>query len=341
MRVKKYLVKCLDEAEYLVENDLGSEAVILTTKEIDFETEKQYEILAGIAEVSEDNTSEAYTIQNPLLQEIIHKETSQFTQREYSNRHFNSEYYLNFLVTKGISYNLSAAIVQKCNELDEKDQEYFKTTIKKEVLDILTTCGSFVMHPSKTTVMAIVGPSGVGKSSTIMKLALRYNECSTKVGIISIESNLQEFGVLEQFSKRHKLPFILSNGSLEHLRNSVEQLSDCKLILIDTFGFGIKHGSDLKELSHIIWNLGECQVDLVLSLTTKDSDLLALIKLYGQFLPESIIFTKADETTTPGTLLNMCHETKMAISFISSGHRTEDFQAADPENLLIQILKDL
>lgn len=255
-----------------------------------------------------------------------------------------------YLFSKGFSTTVIAKILADMElfilssqqTISSLSTEYLFSILRKEIASLIHTSGPIYLQ-DKPTLSAIIGPSGVGKTTTIFKIALAYMEAlNKKVSIISIDKN--HIGAIEQTSaiaEKFKIPFTFCEN-LESLQAAIASYHDSDIILIDTFGCGPKQVERFYELCEIIQNINQLHIHLAISATTKDLDAYASIELFGQLNLKSLIFTKLDETLAPGLLLNICNDTKMPISYLTSGPFIPyDLQVADSDEIACQILDKL
>ena len=130
--------------------------------------------------------------------------------------------------------------------------------------------------------------------------------------------------------------------SPEDIGKEVEKLCDYDLILVDTAGFSHKNDAqreDMKKLLHSLPEQYERQIYLVLSSTTKYKDLQDITEIYNGFCQFSLIFTKLDETSRYGNILNMKLKTGAPISYLTTGQNVpDDIEIVDTQKLVKQLL---
>lgn len=182
----------------------------------------------------------------------------------------------------------------------------------------------------KGKIIFFVGPTGVGKTTTIAKLA-SYFKLEKKAKIALITSDTYRIAAVEQlrtYANILDVPLSVVY-TLEEFNNSIKMFEGYDLILVDTAGRSHKNDEQCNEMFHLI---EDCviseqlvkEVYLVLSAATKYKDLMKINQVYSHIKKYSIIFTKIDETTCLGNILNMKLATGVPLSYVTSGQAVPD-----------------
>lgn len=173
--------------------------------------------------------------------------------------------------------------------------------------------------------IVLVGPTGVGKTTTIAKLAGRLSLVEKKkVGLITIDT--YRIGAVEQlktYADIMNIPFRVV-FTLKEMEASIEAMKNCDVILIDTTGRSSKNTMQISELRAFVERVNTDNIHLVLSCTTKNSDINSIIEGYKILGYNNIIITKLDETSTYGSILNILDAAKKPLSFITTGQNVPD-----------------
>ena len=187
---------------------------------------------------------------------------------------------------------------------------------------------------AKTPMVSVfVGPTGVGKTTTIAKIA-GHATLRMKKKVALISTDMFRIGGQEQLLRFGELLGVPTYGcaDLSTLRELIASLDDRDLILIDTPG---SSPSDLARLSKLE-NLAEtdAKVHLVISATTRSDDITKVSSRFQRFTPSGVIFTKIDETDSKGSLAGDLLRNELAVSYLTNGQRV-------PEDLLIPSADEL
>ncbi|MEA3288577.1 MAG: flagellar biosynthesis protein FlhF [Campylobacterota bacterium] len=218
----------------------------------------------------------------------------------------------------------------------KKIQDFFKLVLRR----IIAVKYEIPLRTHQRKIMMFVGPTGVGKTTTIAKLAARYAYklgTNYKVGIITLDSF--RVGAIEQlkaYTNIMRLPLEIVKKP-EELNEAINRLKDCHYILIDTAG-GSQYDMDKIELinqyqRHV--NVVPIEKMLVLPANVKTSDLQEIYNSYSQLHIHNLIFTKLDETISYGSLISFAHKTQKSICYLSVGQNVPDDLIEADSNYLI------
>ncbi len=188
----------------------------------------------------------------------------------------------------------------------------------------------------KPQIYTFVGPTGVGKTTTLAKLAayLKYKRAQ-KVGLISLDT--YRIGALEQlrtYADILEVPLHVAQCR-ESLDRAMERLAGCGAILVDTIGRNYLDARYVDDLKAVFRDDAGVHHLLVLSATSKDEDIKNVIRRFRSLSVECLIFTKVDETLTPGSIANPLLRYPYPLSFLGIGQRVpEDLIRATPQRIL-------
>ncbi|WP_457567699.1 flagellar biosynthesis protein FlhF [Desulfurobacterium sp.] len=194
-------------------------------------------------------------------------------------------------------------------------------------------------------VVAFVGPTGVGKTTNLFKIAsdLVINR-QLKVGVVSIDTF--KVGAIQQgrmYANILNIPFFtVSEG--RKLKETLASLTDVDVILIDTVGRSHYDYWRLGEIKAILHGSErDMEVNLVISCNYSNEEALEVVNRYRSIFPvTALLLTKIDETRKPGILLNLPVKTELSLSYLSTGQRVpEDIKLLTPRKVADYLLGDL
>jgi flagellar biosynthesis protein FlhF len=184
------------------------------------------------------------------------------------------------------------------------------------------------INKTKTTgphVVALIGPTGVGKTTTIAKLAanLMLRE-KHRVGLITIDT--YRIAAIDQLKRYADIigSQLKVVGSAEEMRSAVKAMNECDFVLIDTAGRSPNDTLKLNELKSFLAAAGPQEVHLVLSTTANQESVELAMDKFGDVRFDKIIFTKLDEAAHVGTVLNVAKKTNRALSYVTIGQDVPD-----------------
>lgn len=210
--------------------------------------------------------------------------------------------------------------------------------IAHSVLPLVSRASTRNGLPGKK-VVAFVGPTGVGKTTSIAKLAARL-ALQQKKKVILMTLDGYRIGAVEQlrsYAGLMGIPFRFVSEESE-LPQAIEENSQRDYILIDTAGRSPKDLEMMDKLAAYLKNADFIEKHLVLSATTNPSDMRRIMEQFEVCAPDHLLFTKLDETATPGPILNELVRTKKSFSYYSDGQRVPDDLHTVPGERLIEIV---
>ena len=188
-----------------------------------------------------------------------------------------------------------------------------------------------------------IGPTGVGKTTTIAKIASQFtvNE-KRRVALVTTDTyRIKAAEQLRTYAEILEIPFrVAYNG--DDLKGALEEFKDCDFILVDTAGYSPKDKEKRQEMKQLLdeaAKLTPAETYLVLSVTTKYRDLLNISDLYREMADYRLIFTKLDETDAYGNMLNIKLHTGAEIAYITDGQDVpDDIEVFNPQSIVRSLL---
>lgn len=211
-------------------------------------------------------------------------------------------------------------------------------SFKEELKEVLKTDIEVVNKDLRGNVV-LIGPTGVGKTTTIAKLAGRLALIEKKkVGLITIDT--YRIGAVEQlktYAEIMNIPFKVVI-TLKEMEEAINSLDECDVVLVDTTGRSSKNTMQISELRAFIQKVNSSNISLVISGTTKNKDIDAILSGYGEINYEDIIVTKLDETTSYGCLYNIAKKSNKPISYITVGQNVPDDIKVPSKDEIIKLI---
>jgi flagellar biosynthesis protein FlhF len=207
----------------------------------------------------------------------------------------------------------------------------------------------YLLHPSPLVFkkenerkrVALVGPTGVGKTTTIAKLAAIFSILEKKrVALATLDTyRVAAVEQLKTYADIIGVPLEVAYTPKE-LQDIIAKHEDKNLILIDTAGRSPLNELAMAELHAFLESCPELDIFLVLGATTKQADLANIISRFGKLSIDQLIFTKLDETTKFGVILNIVNSLQKGLAYITTGQRVpDDIEVPDQIKLARMIMR--
>ena len=202
---------------------------------------------------------------------------------------------------------------------------------------------SLDLSGAKPHVVFFIGPTGVGKTTTIAKIASKYKvDYEKKVAFITADTyRIAATEQLQVYANILDAPMSIVY-SKEELNEAIGKYAEYDLVFVDTAGFSHKNEEQKEDIRNLIQGVDPeytSEVYLVLSATTKYRDLLDIVDTYHTISEFKLIFTKLDETSTYGNLLNIKLYSDAELSYTTNGQNVpDDIELFDTQKIVKQLL---
>jgi flagellar biosynthesis protein FlhF len=343
MRIRTFRAATISEALDQVKKELGHEAIILGNRKISLPgDEAGIEVTAAVEQESRSEPpdpeiySEIKEIKSLLSLLISSKDYFAKIQLEEPL----AEIYHSLLM-RGLDERQAFVFLRKTLlEMEEPSPEkqliieaFCRQVIGKVKFSRPFSIGTSTK--SKGRIFALVGPTGVGKTTTLAKLAALIKiKRRRSVGIISIDT--YRIGAVDQlrtYANILEVPFVVAQSRAE-LNKARASLQNKDVILVDTTGKNYLQRDQIRDLKGTFSDTSGVNLFLVLSATAKDIDLRQTIQHFQSLNIHSLIFTKVDETLSHGCMINQLLRFPHAVSYFGTGQRVpEDIEAATQKRL--------
>ncbi|WP_163857852.1 flagellar biosynthesis protein FlhF [Paenibacillus elgii] len=220
-------------------------------------------------------------------------------------------------------------------------EEFALQSLRAQLLTLLQPQGGKGIA-SDTRIAHFVGPTGVGKTTTIAKLAAeQVLKHRRKVGFITSDTyRIAAVEQLKTYATILNVPLEVVFSPLD-LNKALENLKDCDLIFMDTAGRNFRNEMYVSELNALLQSEGKSETFLVLSLTTKYKDMKAITYNFSKFKLDKVLFTKKDETDSYGAVVNLIRDFGLQTSYIANGQSVpDDIEELNERQLIDWILED-
>lgn len=198
------------------------------------------------------------------------------------------------------------------------------------------------LNPHGVRIVALIGATGVGKTTTLAKIAARFVlEQGIDAALITADTyRISAVEQLKTYSDIIGLPLEIVYSPQE-LQTALHKFRQKDLVLIDTAGRSQHNEFQMKELVDFLAANPHIERHLVMSATTKDRDAADILEKFSVCAPDRVIFTKTDETASVGMLLNLLYGKELALSFLTNGQSVpDDIVPATPAALADVLLRE-
>lgn len=219
------------------------------------------------------------------------------------------------------------------NEMQEVAKDY----LRKELYDLPISGISY-----EKKYINVLGPTGVGKTTTIAKMAARaVLEKKKKIGFITTDTyRIAAIEQLKTYAALLQAPVEVVYNPTDYAE-ALQKFDHLDLIFIDTAGRNYKEAKYVDDLKSLIQFSKQVESYLVLSLTSKQKDLESIIEQFANLHIEKFIFTKLDETNSIGTMFNLMIKYNKGLAYYTNGQEVpEDIEQPNSDNLLELFFKE-
>ena len=244
------------------------------------------------------------------------------------------------ILLQEVDRGIASEIIEEIKRIPASEEILSKGNIKSHIGSLLEEMGVVVASSpfdnGRPTIMAFVGTTGVGKTTTLAKLAARQVSRGKKsVGLITLDNySIAANHQLEMYAQIIGVP-LETAANAGDLKKAVKRLKDKEIILIDTPGINPKDPVQIQELKSNLAGISSLKTQLIMSATTKEKDCIAISEAFKDIGVDQILFTKTDESSIFGNIVNVLIRTNLPLSFLCGGRKVpEDIEAGTVQRLV-------
>lgn len=250
------------------------------------------------------------------------------------------------LISQDLSEELSEEVINRVRKdltvLDLEDVEKVREKTLEYLAAFIPTLDQPLPEESpdgRPLTIALIGPTGVGKTTTLAKIAASCKLRQGKsVGLITADTyRIAAVDQLRTYANIIGLPLEVALTPTD-MKQAVHALSGCDVILIDTAGRSQNDGGRLKELARFIEAADPHEVHLVLSSTASEKVLLNEAEAFSEVGVDKLVLTKLDEAVSFGVLVNVLKKVGKNLSFITTGQEVPDHIECGRSRRLAQLV---
>ncbi len=243
-------------------------------------------------------------------------------------------------LNEDLARELTDQVRSEVSAADLSDPVLLKARIARIVEAQIPCCGAIALEPGVRRLVALVGPTGVGKTTTIAKLAANFRlREKRRVGLITVDTyRIAAVEQLRTYAEIIDLPMQVVSSPRE-MRDAMRRMDHLDLVLMDTAGRSPKDEVKIRELKAFLTEAGADEVHLVLSSVASLRTLQQTAERFAAVGTTSLILTKLDEASGLGNLLPLLRGCTLPLSYLTNGQNVpDDIETADPRRLSRQML---
>jgi flagellar biosynthesis protein FlhF len=373
MRSKTYRAKTMQEALTRVRRDLGGDAVILAAREV--RRRRLFGLGArALVEVTATDTMPPEVIvtgrpggrsatvsssasSSSALQSRFGEQLSRLhAMVETLSRQGRIDHLLpdlpaalvptySQLIEADVPEMLTRRLVRHVAETLEPDQLDHPESIRAALCEAVEQCipvaPPIQAIPGTRRVVALVGPTGVGKTTTVAKLAANFKLArGARVGLVTVDTyRIAAVEQLKTYAEIIDLPLAVVNDPVEMPR-ALDEMGAVDLVFIDTAGRSPRDEVKIRELAEFLLQARPDEVHLVLSAVAGQRSLRAAVERFAMVQVDRLILTKLDEADSLGGLLAVLGLSNRPVSYLTTGQAVpDDIEPAEPKRLARLILR--
>lgn len=362
MKIKRFVAQDMRQALRMVREALGEDAVILSNKSVEGGVELTAAVdlvdnlptdtvdqripdersnraqtpkktHRGAAAQDQDDALEDMRREMHNLRRWMQAELSGLSWYDLGQRAPHSQELLGRLMSLGLNAELARRLSERVSDVEDIEQAWTKA--------LYVLAGELSIFESDLLeqggVVALVGPTGVGKTTTIAKMAARFalRHGHRSVALITTDSfRIGARDQLQTYARILNVP-VRTATNREEMEDALNMLGDRRLILVDTAGMAAAHERVADQHETLAAAGRGLRTLLTLSATTEPAAVQRAMRLFADFRPDACVLTKLDEAASLGSLLSALIQAGLPTAFVTDGQRVpEDLQAAKAHPLV-------
>ncbi|PYZ93129.1 flagellar biosynthesis protein FlhF [Salipaludibacillus keqinensis] len=369
MKIKKYLAKDMSEAMTKIRAELGQDAVILNSKRVEtggflgFFTKKNMEVIAAIDPENRPLTSKRPIVNKQKQAMKPKQDTVKLTNEINELKNMIKELHQGApgtkedypssldpinrrLVDQEVSDSYRMQVMKQLlkrwyqEDGDSKSDEEIEKWMIEQLTELLVDKDFGSFNYSKKY-LNVVGPTGVGKTTTLAKIAAKaVLHDQKKVAFITTDTfRIAAIEQLKTYAKILDVPMEVAY-SMKDFKEALSRFSDYDFVLIDSAGRNFRNPLYVEQLNQVIDFNEEMETHLVLAMTSKYRDMSKIIEQFKLIHINKFIFTKLDETDSVGAMLNVMVDFGIGASYLATGQNVpDDIEEATTEKVIERLVR--
>ena len=378
MQIKRFEAQSMTEALKMIKREFGPEAVILSAKslkqekgifgfvsrpnvEVTAATDRLPIVAPGANKIAEEYSSrqgktdkiheKAQEKKEASLERIWTKSSASKyeicevdIEESVSKKHAKELFQIHEqMILEGVEEKIASDLIGEIKRIALSREFMGSRGIRECLINVLERMGVSIepirVEAGKQRIAAFVGPTGVGKTTTIAKIAsIHAVHMGRQVALITLDDyRIAAVEQLKVYAKIIGIPAITASNKHEFKR-ALRRLAVYDLILIDTAGISKNDTAKINELEDCLDGIPNLETHLLLNPATKEKDLVNAIERFQTIPINKLLFTKLDETSSYGVILNQMIRTKLPVSYFTDGQQVPEDMVIPDVNSLVNLI---
>lgn len=369
MKIKRFIGNTTQDVMSKVKKELGSDAIILHTRNIrqpglfGFFKKNLVEVVVALEETSKQHKQDSKQLNYVLYDDLKYNNRQENNNLKTDDRIEHEikairtmvesvvntldlekyelpkelSKYIEYLTLNGVKENVAFKIISNISQqinLANKDNVQVQEIVLYNIKDYLDEA-SPIAYNGKQKVIFFVGPTGVGKTTTLAKVAAKFSlDSNYSVGMITADTyRIAAIEQLKVYAEIMNIP-IKVIYEIKDIYKAMSNFRDKDIIFVDTAGRNHKNQDQINEIKELIESVNNKETHLVVNATTDFETIKDIIKRYSFIKDLKLIFSKVDEANNLGNILNTKFYFNNKISYITNGQNVpDDIEVPDIEKI--------
>ena len=337
MRVIRVTAKNMPQAMRKIRDTLGPDAIILATGKL---PDGGVEITAAIDPPAEQKPASVETSPAPKMEHISGEGLNDLAKKveglsQMLGRHmiaaeaasqFAARPDLAPIYHHFVQQEVDPAIIcQLLDELNPTNGRGIYSRLYIRLKKMLRVSPGLHYGQHKPNVWTLVGPTGVGKTTTVAKLAALCSlKLGMKVGLVTLDTfRIAATEQIKVYGRIMDVPTCVASNA-DEFSQVLAALGEQDIVLVDTVGRSPKDDENMADLAAILAGGPLANCHLVMACPTRDTDQRQVMESFARFKPKTLIYTKLDETDIYGPILNQVARSGLPVSYVTLGQKVPD-----------------
>jgi flagellar biosynthesis protein FlhF len=338
MKPRQFFGKNMEEALRTVRATLGPDALILETKTVPADSGGKVQITAmeDAAAAPHKGSAGGNGAAGSGLQEVRQELQELKSFLGWWLPGVKQKKVFEELMAQGVAPEVITRVTQEMDSIAGGDE---RERARKVLARLISTGGDLDRHAEQRTCVGFIGPTGVGKTTAVVKLTARLiHQGHHSVGWISLDRRIGGADLLEAYAAILGVPHEAAE-SPERVSRALERLANCSVVFLDSAGVSPRDPASLAEIAELARAVTNLRRVLFLNASTNSHDMREWADLFESVGFDSLVFTKVDECRHFGPAINLAVSSGRPLSYLTQGPKVAGgLELARSETLAAMVL---